>query len=106
MTKQGRKLSKEAIEHWPEIFGEIKLNTVPLRYLHTVTVMFNDGKNWDIRITSETKKNGWPAFEQGLGELIQNYQASIKSVEFKIDVVKVKKDIEKKTRLFLKNQTI
>lgn len=104
MTRQGRKLSSEAIEHWPEVFGEVKLNVVPLRYLHTVSVIFKDGKQWEITISSETKKNGWDEFEKSLGELIETYQANIDSIDFKLDVAKVKIDIEKKTRTFLKKR--
>ena len=106
MIQQGRKLPKEVVDHWPEVFGEVHLNTVPLRYLHTVIVKFNDGKIWDIKVTSQTKKNGWDAFETSLHELIENYKNSIESVDFKLDVEKVKIDIEKKTKTFLKKKTI
>lgn len=104
MSKKGRNLPKEAIDQWPEIFGEVKLNVVPLRYLHTVLVTFNDGKKWEIKITAETKKNGWKDFEKTLGELIESYRANIDSVDFQLDTAKVKTDIQKKTQKFLKTK--
>ena len=106
MTIKGRKLPKDAIDHWPEIFGEVKLNVVPLRYLHTVSVKFKDGKEWEIKISAETKKNGWAEFEKTLGELIESYKANIDSIDFRLDVAKVKVDIEKKTTKFLKKKII
>ena len=106
MTKTGRPLPKEVIEHWPEIFGEVKLNVMPLRYLHTVLVNFKDGKSWEIKITAKTKKEGWPAFERNLMELVKNYEDNIENVDFKLDTPQVKKDIEASTQKFLKRKKL
>jgi hypothetical protein len=106
VTKPGRSLPKEVIEHWPEIFGEVKLNVMPLRYLHTVLVNFKDGKSWEIKITAKTKKEGWPAFERNLMELVKNYEDNIENVDFKLDTPQVKKDIEASTQKFLKRKKL
>jgi len=106
VTKPGRSLPKDVIEHWPEIFGEVKLNVMPLRYLHTVLVNFKDGKTWEIKITAQTKKEGWPAFERNLTELVKNYEETIENVDFKLDTPKVKKDIEASTHKFLKRKQL
>jgi hypothetical protein len=106
VTKTGRPLPKEVIEHWPEIFGEVKLNVMPLRYLHTVLVNFKDGKSWEIKITAKTKKEGWPAFERNLMELVKNYEDNIENVDFKLDTPQVKKDIEASTQKFLKRKKL
>jgi len=45
---QGKKFPKDVIEHWPEVFGEINLNVVPLRYLDSITIKFKNGKVWEI----------------------------------------------------------
>lgn len=106
MTKPGRSLPKDVIDHWPEIFGEVKLNVMPLRYLHTVLVNFKDGKTWEIKITAKTKKEGWIAFEKNLMELIKNYEENIENVDFKLDTPQVKKDIEASTQKFLKRKKL
>ena len=106
MTKPGRSLPKDVIEHWPEIFGEVRLNVMPLRYLHTVLVNFKDGKTWEIKITAKTKKEGWVAFEKNLMELIQNYEENIENVDFQLDTTQVKKDIEASTQKFLKRKQL
>ena len=106
MTKPGRSLPKDVIDHWPEIFGEVKLNVMPLRYLHTVLVNFKDGKTWEIKITAKTKKEGWIAFEKNLMELIKNYEDNIENVDFKLDTPQVKKDIEASTYKFLKRKQL
>ena len=106
MTKTGRSLPKDVIDHWPEIFGEVKLNVMPLRYLHTVLVNFKDGKTWEIKITAKAKKEGWPAFEKNLMELVKNYEENIENVDFKLDTPQVKKDIEASTQKFLKKKKL
>ena len=102
----GRILPKEVIEHWPEVFGEVKLNVLPLRYLHAVMVNFKDGKTWEIKVTAKTKKDGWESFEKSLSELCKAYEKRIENIDFKLDTIKVKKDIEKSTEKFLKNKKL
>jgi hypothetical protein len=106
MTSTGRILPKEVIEHWPEIFGEIKLNVLPLKYLHAVIVNFKDGKTWEIRVTAQVKKDGWDLFEKNLSELVRNYEESIDNVDFRLDTERVKKDIKKSTDKFLKKKKL
>lgn len=106
MTKPGRNLPKEVIEHWPEIFGEVNLNVVPLGYLHTVLVNFKDGKTWEIKITQQAKRNGWEVFEKNLSELVKSYEEKIDNIDFKLDTNKVKKDIERSTQKFLKRRKL
>ena len=106
MTRPGRLLPKDVIDHWPEIFGEIKLNVMPFRYLHTVQVNFKDGKTWEIKITAKAKKEGWVAFEKNLIELVKNYEENIENVDFKLNTPQVKKDIEASTQKFLKKKKL
>ena len=106
MTKQGRKLPKAVIEYWPEVFGDIELNILPLRYLQAVLVNFCDGKTWEIKITNTVKKNGWDQFEQSLSDLISTYEDHIVDVDFKMNIGQVRKDIEKVTSKFLKNRIV
>lgn len=106
MTPKGRTLPKEIIELWPEVFGDVKLNVLPLGYLHTVLVNFKDGKTWEIRVTARTKREGWSTFERNLSELVKTYEDSIENIDFKLDTDKVKKDIEKSTSKFLKKKRL
>ena len=106
MTSQGRILPKDVIDHWPEVFGDIKLNVLPISYLNAVLVNFKDGKTWEIRVTSQTRKAGWESFEKSLSELVKNYEDRIDNVDFKLDTEKVKKDIKKSTDKFLKKKKL
>jgi hypothetical protein len=106
VIQQGRKLPKDVIECWPEVFGEVKLHVLPLRYLHAVVITFKDGKIWEVKITKEDHINGWSSFEESLIELYQNYEAKIDNVDFRLDTERLKKDIERGTQRFLKKRKL
>jgi len=106
MTQMGRHLPKDVVEHWPEVFGDVRLNVLPLRYLHAVLVNFKDGKSWEIKITAKTKREGWASFEKNLAEVCKNYEDNIDNVDFKLDTERVRKDMEKLTQQFLKKKKL
>lgn len=102
MIVTGNGLPKEVIEHWPEVFGEVTLEVLPLSYLHTVFIHFKDGKIWEIQDIAHTKRDGWKSFERSMTELFNTYEDKISRVDFKLDMEQLKKDIEKSTLKFLK----
>jgi hypothetical protein len=106
VIKQGKIFPKDVVDYWPEVFGEVNLNVLPLRYLHAVTINFTDGKIWEIKITTKTKNNGWEALEKTLSELFKSYDKKIKDVDFKLDTENIKKDIKKETERFLKKRKL
>jgi hypothetical protein len=106
VIKQGRNLPKEVIDCWPEVFGEVKLRVLPLRYLYAVLISFKDGKVWEVKITPEDQTKGWDSFEGSLSELLKTYEKNIDSIDFKLDTDKIKKDIERTTRRFLKKKKL
>lgn len=106
MTSKGKVLPKEVIECWPEVFGEVRLNVLPLRYLNMVVITFKDGKIWEIKVTTKTRSGNWETFEKSLSEIIKVYENRIVSVDFKLDTDKVKKDMKHLTDRFLKKKKL
>lgn len=106
MLTQIKPLPKDVIEVWPEVFEEVTLQSLPLLYLHSVVINFKDNKSWEIKLTTKIKKDGWSSFQQSLSELLTSYEEQIDDVDFKLDAVKVKKDVEKLTNKFLKKQKL
>jgi hypothetical protein len=106
VTSKGKTLPKDVVDAWPEVFAEIQLNVLPLKYLNAVMINFKDGKVWEVKITAEARRDGWQVFEKHLSELVKNYEDNIDNVDFKLDSVRVKKDIEKGTQQFLKKRKL
>ena len=98
--KPSKKLPKEVISHWPEVFEDVEIDVVPLEYLDSVRVQFIDGKVWDIDIN--TQKNKVEDLERSLDELFEEYNDHIKTVDFRLNTDKVKQDITNRTKKFLK----
>ena len=98
-------LPSDIVEHWPEVLKDVDIKVVPLKYLHAVRVYFNDGKIWDIDVATTLKKNPSDKnLEKTLENLFHEYEDSIKNVDFRLDTVKVKADIQARTRHFLKKR--
>lgn len=99
-----RKLNKEVIESWPEIFEEVKLNVVPIQYLCSVHVKFKDKRVWTIEVGPQLRDENWQTVEKNIHELVMNYKTHIDSIDFKLDTDKIKKDITRQTNKFLKRR--
>ncbi len=103
---KGKTFPKDVVEHWPEVFGEITLNVVPLEYLNSITVTFKNQKIWEIKIDSKQARQDWDSFEGNLKEMLLSYESDIENVDFKLDTERVKKDITKYTSKFLKKKRL
>lgn len=102
----GKPFPKDVIEHWPEVFGEITLNVVPLKYLDSITVTFKNTKVWEIKISAKQAQDDWDSFEENLKEMLASYESDIANVDFKLDTERVKKDMIKNTNIFLKKRKL
>jgi len=97
-----KQLPKNVVDKWPDVFNEVTVKAIPIQYLLSIKVTFNDGKKWDIKVKKNHKKQEKENLEDTLNELFKNYSKSIKNVDFRLDTDKVKQDIEKRTKKFLK----
>lgn len=98
-----KKLPDQVIEHWPEVFGDIDVKVIPVNYLSSVHISFHDETIWDIDLSTKPK-NKEVSIEEMLEELFNEYEDEIKSIDFRLDTDKVKRDITKKTSAFLKKR--
>ncbi len=96
------RLSKDVIAHWPEVFKDIEVTKIPLEYLHSITVRFRDGKAWVIELDKKAPKN--PDLEHGLESLFREYDDAIDTIDFRLNTQKVRKDIEGRTKSFMKKR--
>lgn len=98
-------LPKDVIDRWPEVFGEITLNVVPLRYLHAVKITFKNNKIWEFELEKNSKLD-WDNFEKQIKDVLSQYEENIENIDFKLDTDRIKKDITKHTNKFLTNKKL
>ena len=102
----GKHLPNDVIELWPEIFGEVTLNVVPLSYVHTIEITFKNTKVWEIDFKKNLKAQSWDVFEKEIKEIIRQYEDEIDKIDFRLDTDRIKKDIIKHTKKFLNHRKL
>lgn len=100
---KNKKLPPDVIDHWPEVFDEIDIDVIPIEYLDSVCVQFEDGKVWDIDVKTSRQKPDLD-IESAIEELFEEYADVITNIDFRLDTEKVKRDIKNRTRIFMKKR--
>lgn len=103
MSNEG-KLPPEVIRQWPEIFKDVEVKAVPVKYIKSIQVQFTDGKIWIIDIDQEKISEEDFSVEDELEAFFDEYDDQIESVDFKLDTKKVIYDVKKRTNRFLKKR--
>ena len=97
-------LPPDVVDHWPEVFDHIDIEVIPIEYLHSIRVEFVDGKVWDIDVEKSKEKSPEEQLENTLDELFQMYEDVITNVDFRLDTERLKSDIQKRTKYFMKKR--
>lgn len=104
MASRKKRLPQDVIAKWPEVFKDIDINAIPLEYVESITVHFHNGKKWEIQIRDKSLVDPLKAVERSLNELFDTYSTAIKNVDFRVDSERVKNDVQKRTKQFLKKR--
>jgi hypothetical protein len=99
---KGGKLPPEVIKDWPEIFKDIDIYAVPVKYITSLRVQFDDGEIWEIDVKNDDLSED--EIEDTIESFFEEYDEVIESVDFRLDTRKVIKDIRNRTRLFMKKR--
>ena len=103
MPKKPNKLPSDVIAHWPEVFKDVEVKAIPIEYLESINVTFSDGKIWVIDL-SDPRKNTVDNLGEVINELLDEYDDNVKNIDFRVDVVKIKEDITRRTHVFMKKR--
>lgn len=103
MSKES-KLSSDVIKKWPDVLSGIDVKVVPVQYIKAIEVYFSDGNRWvlDVDPHAATKKGA--DLDTMLRDVMEEHEDSINGVNFVVDIDRVKFDIQKRTRQFMKKR--
>lgn len=104
--RHDKKFPKEVIDHWPEVYGEITLNVIPLKYLDKISIKFNNNRVWEINIKSNKSIADWTGLEKTIKDVVNSYKTEIHNIDFKLDTDQIKKDMIKASKRFLKKRKL
>lgn len=94
MSKALFRPPRHLVKEWPEVFEDLYMNTMPVAYLDLVIIEFDDGKVWQIDISTQLLETDADSVCNKLLDIMQEYKESIVKMDFKINVNKLKKDIK------------
>lgn len=100
MSKRLFKPPSHLVKEWPEVFEDLYMNTMPVAYLEVIRLEFKNGRIWEIDIKEQLSESHSQLVADKLVDTFQEYQEEISKIDFKIDVEKLKKDVEKETKKF------
>lgn len=89
-------------DDWEEIFDSIEVDYLPIEYVKSIAIRFNDKTIWDIDINDSKQSKSIEEIELILEQLFEEYQQSISSIDYTLDFSRIKKDLSKRVYRFLK----
>lgn len=89
-------------DDWEEIFDSIEVEYLPIEYVKSIAIRFNDKTIWDIDINDSKQSKSIEEIELILEQLFEEYQQSISSVDYTLDFSRIKKDLSRRVYRFLK----
>jgi len=93
---------RHLVKEWPEVFEDLYMDTMPVAYVDVMIIEFTDGRIWEIDIKSQMKNDGdSDLIAKKLLGTLNEFKDTIKKLDFKIDVERLKEDIKNRTdRIF------
>ena len=101
MSKPLFKPPRHLVQEWPEVFEFLFMNTMPVAYLDFITLEFSDGRIWEIDIREQLKDSDADNVADKLLDTFREFKDDVKKIDFKLDIEKLKNDIENQTKNYL-----
>ena len=98
MPKHLFKPPKTLIDEWPEVFEDLYMNTMPVEYLHSIRLEFENGRVWEIDIQEHAHIIESQTIADKLMHMLHEYSEEIKRIDFQVDIDRLKVDIKKSSK--------
>lgn len=98
MPKRLFKPPKNLVEVWPEVFEDLYMNTMPVEYLHSIRLEFENGRVWEIDIQEHAHVVQSQTIADKLIHMLHEYSEEIKRIDFQVDIDRLKNDIKRSSK--------
>jgi hypothetical protein len=88
---------RHLVKEWPEVFEDLYIDTMPVAYLDSMIVEFSDGRIWEIDVNEHLKSSDSDSVSKKLLSILSEYKETIKKLDFKINIERLKNDIKNRT---------
>ena len=103
MKKQKVEPEKTLDTEWEDILEEIDLKFLPIEYVKTIIITFEDTTTWEIDLENSRKTQTDESIEDMLDDLFDEYDGDITDLNFQLDLQKIKRFLSKRVSYFLKH---
>lgn len=103
MKKKNPSIQQIDDAEWVKILEEIDLQFLPIEYVKTIIITFEDKTIWEIDLQHSRKTQTEEKIEQTLDELFDEYEGDISDLDFQLDIEKIKRYLTKRVSYFLKH---
>lgn len=98
MPKKYVKPPKDVIREWPEIFEDIYMSSMPIKYIHGVEILFDNGRVWGIDLNERLEFDSEDEIIEKLMGALKDYHEEIQTINFQVDVARLKEDVINSTK--------
>ena len=98
MPKKLFKPPADVVREWPEVFDDMYMSSMPVKYIHGVEITFDDGRVWAIDISEQLDFNDEKEILDKLFSAFKDYQEEITTVNFQVNIQKLKEDVINSTK--------
>lgn len=88
-------------EYWEEILQTINVEFLPVEYIQLIVVTFDDGEIWEIDV-ADSQGQSKEEIDDTLRDFFDEYEDKIVNMDFRLNIQKLKRDVGKRTKRFLK----
>jgi hypothetical protein len=103
LKKQKVEPEKTLDTEWEDILEEIDLKFLPIEYVKTIIITFEDKTTWEIDLENSRKTQTDESIEDMLDDLFDEYDGDITDLNFQLDLQKIKRFLSKRVSYFLKH---
>ena len=96
---KSKKIPINTSTDWDQILEQVEIKAVPLAYVKSIVVTFVDGNSWELDVLNEDLQD--EDTEELLDSIVDDYDEEIDTIEFRLNIEKVKEDIQQSTKKFL-----
>jgi len=103
MTKSPKKKQppQEADAWEDDILKDVEIKAIPFEYIKDINIVFSSGEELNIKID---QSEPYEDIEDYLEQIMEEREDEIDGVDFNLNTTKVKKDMAKLTKRFLKKR--
>lgn len=83
------------------MFEDLYINTMPVAYVDAMIIEFDDGRVWEINIKEQLGVADPNSVAKKLLKTLDEYKDSVKKLDFKINIERLKADIKNRTNTIL-----